>query len=430
MYYFISQYINDLDTPISNISISIFRLAFSFVLLIQTYYFIVEDFITKNIVDPVILFPFINGLNPVSVKYLFILSYIMLISNIGMFFNRFYRISTLIFTCCFTYFWLLDKGYFNNHYYFMSIICFLLFFLNNKCSFSKVIYVPKINLMALQFMVLLVYFISGINKVNPYWLFDFQPMKHILEIKAEITHNPFYYKEYLPKLFSYLGLLFDLGIGFLLIFKKTRVFGFGLIFIFNLINFQIFKDIGEIGVFPFLMITTLILFVNPKGYLKIFKLQKITTQIKPSSYLKKFIVVFLILQTLLPFRHILFKGYVDYNGIGQRFSWRMKLMYKEADINYFIINKFTKERFAVNVSTMLTDKQYNNLKYFPDLIVPLAKKIKLEAKENFGINNAKIVCVYKLKFMENSEQLLFSPKIDLSKIQTNTLANKWLFDLK
>ena len=430
MYYFISQYLKDLDTPISNISISIFRLAFSFVLLIQTYYFIADDFITKNIVEPVILFPFINGLNPVSTQYLFILSYIMLISNIGMFFSRFYKISTLIFTCCFTYFWLLDKGYFNNHYYFMSLIAFLLLLVNNKCSFSKVIYVPKINLISLQFMVVLVYFISGINKINPYWLVDFQPMKHILETKAIITQNPFFDQEFLPKLFSYLGVLFDLGIGFLLIFKKTRVIGFSLICIFNLINFQLFKDIGEIGVFPILMITTLVLFVHPNRYLKIFKLQKNPNKIKYSIYLKKFIVVFLILQTVLPFRHILFKGHVDYNGVGQRFSWRMKLMYKEADINYFIINRFTKERFAVNVSTMLTDKQYNNLNYFPDLIVPLAKKIKLEAKEKFVINNAKVVCVYKLKFMEKDEQLLFSPKLDLTKIHQNALTNNWLFELK
>ena len=79
---------------------------------------------------------------------------------------------------------------------------------------------------------------------------------------------------------------------------------------------------------------------------------------------------------------------------------------------------------------MLTDKQYNNLLYFPDLVVPLAKKIKLEADQKFKIKDAKITCEYKTAFMGTNEQLLFSPKLDLSKIKTNTLTNKWLFTLK
>ena len=67
-------------------------------------------------------------------------------------------------------------------------------------------------------------------------------------------------------------------------------------------------------------------------------------------------------------------------------------MYKESQVNYFITNKETNEKYAVNISNMLTDKQYNNLLYFPDLVVPLAKKIKLEADQKFKIKDAKITC--------------------------------------
>ena len=108
----------------------------------------------------------------------------------------------------------------------------------------------------------------------------------------------------------------------------------------------------------------------------------------------------------------------------------MKLMYKEADINYFIINKFTKERFSVNVSSMLTDKQYNNLKYFPDLIVPLAKKIKLEAKENLALIMQKLYVSISLNLWERMNNYYFLPKLDLTKIHQNALTNNWLFELK
>ena len=85
-------------------------------------------------------------------------------------------------------------------------------------------------------MVFIVYFIAGINKLNTYWLIDLQPMKHILELKAEITNNPIFKKETIIMLACYAGLLFDLFIGFLLFSKKTRFFGFILALSFHLSN--------------------------------------------------------------------------------------------------------------------------------------------------------------------------------------------------
>ena len=114
-----------LKKPIPNNSIVIFRIGFAFSLLVQTYYFITEKFVEQNILKPFILFPFVDYIQPISEFYffhwlinpMFILSIIMLTANIGMLINKISRISTFIFLCCFSYFWLLDKGYFNNHYY-------------------------------------------------------------------------------------------------------------------------------------------------------------------------------------------------------------------------------------------------------------------------------------------------------------------------
>jgi len=420
-----------MNEPVPAISIALFRVTFATILLIQTYYFLTTNFIQHNIINPLILFPFINELEPMSKSNLMLLGYLMLISNLGMLYNKIARLATFIFFLCFTYFWLLDKGYFNNHYYFISILCLLLALVEKKGSFSHNIHVPRISLFSLQVMVFMLYFIAGINKINPYWLFDLQPMKHILELKAEITGNPVFKKNTIIILASYSGLFFDLLIGFLLFCKRTRIFGFILALIFHLTNHFLFRDLGEIGVFPFLMLTTLILFINPSTLTKLFRLEtKNRVLFNNSQILKNFVFCFLIIQLALPFRHIFFKGHVDYNGVGQRFSWRMKIMYKESDINYFITNKMTGKKYNVNIKPMLTNKQYNNLHYFPDLIVPLAKKIKLEANEKFNIQNAKITCEYKTKFMGGEEQLLFSPTLDLSKIDKNITANKWLWELK
>lgn len=420
-----------LNQPISSISIIVFRIVFAFILLIQTYYFISTGFIEQNIIKPLILFPFINGLTPPPKLVLIIIGYVMLISNVGMMVNKTARISTLIFLFCFTYFWLLDKGYFNNHYYFISIICFLLFLVNKKSSFNEQVIVSRMSLFSLQAMIFLVYFISGINKLNPYWLFDLQPMKHILEVKYQITNNPLFMKKWIIIFMTYSGLLFDLTIGFFLFFKKTRVLGFILVLGFNIINFYLFRDIGEIGVFPFLMISTLLLFISPEQLNLLFKLKKPEKYLIPNShFFNKSILLFLIIQAIIPFRHVFFKGNVDYTGVGQRFSWRMKIMYKESTIDYFIVDKLTTQKFNVDISKMLTPIQYNNLKYYPDLIIPLALKIKFEAIHKFNIKYPKITCKYETSFMGRKQQLLFSPKLDLSKIPKNQLSHKWIWKLK
>ena len=428
---FLLNFIKELKQPVPSISITLFRLCFSAILLIQTYHFIVSEFIDKNIIKPALLFPFIHGLHPISNVNLILLGYIMLIANVGMLLNKFARFSTIIFFGCFTYFWMLDKGYFNNHYYFISIICFIIFLTEKESSFKKNLHTPKISIFSLQLMIFIVYFIAGLNKLNPYWLFDFQPIRHILELKADITNNPFFNKEIIIMSVSYLGLIFDLSVGFFLFFKRTRFFAFLAIVLFHLTNYWIFNDVGEIGIFPFLMISTIVIFIDPISLNKLFHLNdKPVIQKTNSIFLNNFLVVFLVIQIILPFRHFLFDGHVDYNGIGQRFSWRMKIMYKESEIDYFITNIMTREKYNVNIKTMLTNRQYNNLKYFPDLIVPLAKKIQIEAMEKFDIKHAKITCEYQTSFMGKNKQLLFSPTLDLTKIKESQLPNKWLFPLK
>ena len=120
----------------------------------------------------------------------------MLISNIGMLLNKFARFSTIIFFCCFTYFWILDKGYFNNHYYFISLICFILFLVEQEASFYKNLHTPKISIFTLQIMVFIVYFIAGLNKLNPYWIFEFQPIRHIYRSKSRDYKQYIFQKRY------------------------------------------------------------------------------------------------------------------------------------------------------------------------------------------------------------------------------------------
>ena len=430
-----------LSKEISGFTISIFRIIFGAILLLQSIYWIITDFIKINIIDPTFLFPFINGLNPFNDLLMnYGLNGLLLCSSFMIIINKYYRIGLALYLLSFTYLWLLCQGYFNNHYYLISILCFLLLF--NKAPFSKFekTRVPYINLFILKSLIVLVYFISGVNKLNPYWLIDFQPITYILS-KIGINENSI-----LIPVFAYSGLLFDLLIGPLLIIDKTRFIGIIFSILFHITNFVIFILVGgEIGFFPFIMIATLILFVDSKKIEKIYFDQKsrIASKQKFNTPLTIFFLFFLILQIALPFRHFLFDGYVDYNGIGQRFSWRLKNMYKEPKttglIEFTVLTSKNDTVSTFNLfnvdkaNIILTSRQKTNIIYYPNMIPQFAKKVEKHFQNmikrpdfNFIIKGR---CM--IGFMGRESELLFENDLDLTNISKSTYkTNTWLNPLK
>jgi len=447
----------------SALTLSLFRIIFGSILFIQSIYWVGIGFIQENIINPSLLFPFIESLRPLSDNLMkYGLNGVLIISSILIITNKFYRIGLILYLFSFSYLWLLCQGFFNNHYYLFSIFCFLLLFPKSIFSTTEKVRVPKVYLFSIQVLIVAVYIIAGINKLNPYWLFDLQPMKYVL---GEIGFNN---TSFFIVFFSYVGLFFDLFIGPLLLLKKTRFFAILTAICFHLMNFVIFiLANGEIGVFPFVMIATLILFLDAEK-LESKKLKPNARILVRQIFNKKiasFLAVFLFLQIIVPFRHIFFKGYVDYNCIGQRFSWRLKNMYKEAkpgiiDFTLLINNKkniveVAKFDFSGNfvsipitskdtVKLYLTTKQKTNLLYYPNMIPVFAQKtekkiidfMKEKSKSRRGAkaNDFIITAVCEFSFMGRESQLLFDPSLDLTNenlAPTKTYkTNVWLNPLK
>ena len=432
---------NYLKEDVSGYSLAVFRILFGSILFIQSIYWVLTDFVQENIINPTFLFPFIKGLEPLSNNLMnYGLNSILLISSFCILINRFYRIGLIIYLISFTYLWLLCQGYFNNHYYLFSIICFLLIFPNSLFSNTEKVRIPKLHLFILQALIIVVYIIAGINKINPYWLLDLQPMTYVF---GQIGVNE---KSFLIPIFTYLGLFFDLLIGPLLLLKRTKYVAIIVAILFHLMNFAIFIFAnGEIGFFPFVMITTLILFID-SNKLESYKL-KPNARLLSRQYYKKsisfFLLFFLIVQIILPFRHVFFKGYVDYNGIGQRFSWRLKNMYKEPktfgliEFTVLTTNKDTVATFNLfnieNAKIKLTNRQRTNLIYYPNIIPVFAKKIENHFQDSINKSDFDFIingnC--EIGFMGRDSELLFDPKIDLTKITHSTYkTNNWLNPLK
>lgn len=429
----IAHYKETLLSPVSPASLGLFRILVGIVLFLQTAYFISTDFIQVHIFDSPIAFKFhyFEFLAPLSPGGMKFIMFLMLLATVGIIFGRFFKISAAIYALTFTYFWLLDMSYFNNHYYFISLLALLLFFSNAEAwgalrGKNRKEYIPYYQVFVLKAQIFITFFVAGINKLNYYWLFKNQPMKHILETKAAISGSDWINTAFFHSFFSWSGLLFDLFIGFLLWIPKFRKWGIILFVGFNLMNFWLFHDIGEIGFFPFLLLACIAIFLNPDkiaaklNWLSPNKLRKSKKEelpaVTPIKWAPILITVYLIFHLVFPFRHLMYQDHVDWNGLGQRFSWRMKLMYKDVDMHFYLVEEGSTEKREVNVQHFLNDKQYTNLMYYPDFIPYVARYIKAEG-EKFGMKNPKVVADFSVAFNGNKERILVNPSVDLSKVK-------------
>ncbi|KAK3590837.1 hypothetical protein CHS0354_024575 [Potamilus streckersoni] len=104
------------------------------------------------------------------------------------------------------------------------------------------------------------YFIAGLKKLlNSDWILGYcKP-----EIAAHWVFVPFRLlltEQQISQFIIHLGgVIIDLSMGFLLFFDKTRKIAFFFLTLFNMMNYQIFHEIG-IGIFPWCLVATMLFF--------------------------------------------------------------------------------------------------------------------------------------------------------------------------
>lgn len=162
------------------------------------------------------------------------------------------------------------------------------------------------------------------------------------------------------------GLLFDLFIGFFLVWKRTVYIAVIVSCLFHLSNHFIFSSGSNavIGIFPFFMIGTSLFFLPAEFFQRKFKMKTYDLSNIQLSYSKKLkktiafvIIIHFTIQLVLPVRHYFIPGYVDWTSEGHYFAWRMKIRHKEGKINLDIKDGVTGER------TFVALKSFLNLNY-------------------------------------------------------------------
>ena len=360
-----------------------------------------------------------------------------------------YTYSIIIFFLSFTYIELMDKTTYLNHYYFISILSFIMLFLpasssysidaiQNKTSFSKVY---KWNIDVIKLLLFIVYFYSGLAKINSDWLIEAQPLKIWLTSNYDLPLiGGLMQKTWVHYFMSWGGMIYDLSIAFLLIYNKTRVFAFLLVIFFHLFTALLFP----IGMFPYIMIMGSVIFFESRTHKKIldyfsnlFYLNKILSskkiikEIKPFKRKKLAIIVlsvFLTIQILFPFRYFLYPGELFWNEQGYRFSWRVMLIEKKGYTNFKVVDKGSNTSFFIKNEDFLTEFQERQMSFQPDFILEFAHFLGNFYSEK-GIKNVEIYADSYVTLNGRMSMPFIDSKVDLYRQKRGFNHKKWIIPI-
>lgn len=358
-----------------------------------------------------------------------------------------YRISIIVFFLSFTYIELMDKTTYLNHYYFISILSFLMIFLPAHAYYSLDAYkdenlrsqqVPKWSIDSIKFLLFIVYFYAGLAKLNSDWLFEAMPLQIWLPAKYSIPLlGDLLQQTWTHYAFAWAGALYDLTIPFLLLIKRTRIFAFVLVVIFHVLTRVLFP----IGMFPYIMIASALIFFDAGLHNKI--LAKFSEWLKisksvfdngklyqfPKTWLRKaslgIVTVFFILQLLIPFRYLLYPGELFWTEEGYRFSWRVMLMEKAGYAHFKVVNPENGQRFYVDNTKFLTRFQVKQMSSQPDFILEYAHFLEDHYQQQ-GIQNPAIYVDSYVALNGRQSQRYVDPEIDLTEIRPSLKHRTWL----
>jgi len=421
---------------IDNSPLIVFRIFFGFLIACESFGAILTGWVNNVFITPKFTFSFIglNWLQPLPGYGMYFYFIFMGLFGIAIMLGYRYRVAILSYTILWSGVYFMQKTSYNNHYYLLLIISFYMIFLpaNQYASIDvKQQRVHKQNSMPywvnLLFIiqVAIVYFYAAIAKFYPDWLNG--TFTRIL--LAETTSNEFFLALFSNKYFylfiAYAGILFDLLIVPLLLFKKTRTIALVASLIFHLFN-AIFL---QIGIFPFFALTFSLFFYPPEKIRKLFFKSKpvfnesVAENHNGKQILLFFLLPFLFIQLLLPLRHHLIEGDVLWTEEGHRLSWRMMLRKRDGFINFKIKNNNTGEMTSYDYHKNLTPKQARNLATKPDFIWQYCQKIK---QEYYG-KNISIYIDCKNNINNGEFKTLIDPKQDFVKAKWNYFwHNDWI----
>lgn len=451
-----------LETPVHSAPLAMFRIVFGLVMLISTVRFWLLGWIEDQYITPIFHFKYfgfewVEPLNAVGMYAIFIL---MGVSALGIMLGAFYRLCAIIFFLTFTYVELLDKAYYLNHYYFVSITAFLLTLVPAHRYFSidtwrkpelECSQVPRWTIGMFKFQLAIVYIFAGIAKINSEWLLNAMPLRLWLRAQDALPligwAMPYDLTAYL---FSWAGMIYDCTIVFFLMWHRTRTLAYLAVIAFHVITGMMFP----IGVFPIVMIGATTIFFSEAFHKKAIALlrsmlDKVFGRVflnrQPSStpqqtffktrfqaLLLGVLAIHFTLQLLIPFRFLLYPknswwnpNEFFWNEQGYRFSWRVMLVEKAGTAIFYVKDTQTGREGVVDNCQFLNPTQEKQMSFQTDMILEFAHFLKRHYAEK-GVHNPEVRAEVYATMNGRLGKLLIDSTVNLAEIQEGFHNKSWI----
>ncbi|GGD82094.1 HTTM domain-containing protein [Planktosalinus lacus] len=416
---------------IDNSGLIIFRVVFGLLITLEAFGAIATGWVKRVLIEPQFTFSFIDfpWLQPLPGDGMYYYFALMGVFGLMVMLGYKYRLATFGYLVMWAGVYFMQKSAYNNHYYLMLLLLGFMSILPANRWFSldakfnpeiKKPSMPRWCALVIIFQVWIVYTYASVAKLYPDWL-DASMAQILMSGKANYwLIGDILQQTWVHWSIAYTGILFDLLIVPLLLWKRTRMLGFVISIFFHLFNSIVF----QIGIFPYMSIAFALFFFTPKTIQKRFLPKKEfydKKEVIVPAYKKTLISLFsiyFIIQIALPLRHWAIEDNVLWTEEGHRLSWRMMLRTKSGTVKVTVKDKKTGEETRVNIYSDLTTKQRRGLATKPDYMWQYAQRLK-----KLYASQGKDVAVYfDAKMSVNNRPLtpFINPTVDLG-------AEKWYY---
>ncbi len=424
-------------------------------MLWEVYRYFTYGWIRRYYIEPAVTFTYygFSWVKPWPETWMYIHFIVLGLAAACVMLGLLYRIAAPVFFLAFTYSFLLDQTRYLNHLYLICLIGFLMCFLPAERAFSidallrrkiRSDVVPAWTLWLLRAQVGIPYFFGGIAKLNSDWVRGGEPMRTWL---SPLTTTPggssIFTSDWVVYGFVIGGLLLDLLVVPLLLWRRTRPFALVAAILFNLTNAVIF----DIGIFPWLMLGSLLIFFPPdimrrfarafmspgEDFEKTPRGPIVETTSCPSlttsqKLVAGFLAAYLVVQLLLPLRHFLYQGNVSWTEEGHNFAWHMKLRTKTGKAVFTVSHPGSGQTWTIKPEDHLKPHQLMKVITKPDLLVLFGHYLA-EEKRREGYDNVEVRGHVMVSLNGRQPQLLIDPNVDLAKEEVSLLPAPWIVPL-
>lgn len=380
-----------LFTQIDNSALLLFRIFFGFLIAAEAFGAICTGWVKITLVDPQFTFNFIglDFLQPLPGHWMYAYFALMGTFGIAIMLGYRYRMSCVGYTLMWAGVYFMQKSSYNNHYYLLLLLLIMMCFLPAADHFSldshkhpekAKIEMPQWCVIVIILQLWIVYTYAATAKLYPDWL-DHTVVRNLMQSRINYPIiGALLQESWVHACITYFGIAFDFLIIPLLLYRRTRMFAFGLSVFFHIFNSIVF----QIGIFPYLSLAFTVFFIKRKRIHRVFR------KVKPFYSDNKVVVpnnrntwfvlagIWFWVQLVLPIRHWAIPGDVLWTEEGHRLSWRMMLRSRSGNTKFYVVDRSDplEKRVLLDKSKWLSAKQNRLVSTRPDAIWQFAQRIK------------------------------------------------------